>query len=262
MRRCVHVLAATLVLAPALFVTAPASANERIGRAEVIENRVFSNLDGRNERVSVEDPVHRNETIRTEAASLARLRLVDRSDVRIGPQASLKLDALVFSGSNRSAMQLLRGGMRFVSGNGPSGSYRIQTPVATIGLRGTIVEVVIRGGRTFVTLHEGAAQVCARGGRCVELTSACTFAAVGGGSVTAPAPVSAQTPRWASICSGGLCAGSSCSPGAASPRSGLGFDPAGSGTGGGGPGGNTGGGNTGGGNTGGQGGSGTSGGKP
>lgn len=221
-------LAAVLAGATLLSLPGVSVAADAIGKAEKIENKVTGLVDGQNRALAVPDAVHRDETIRTEAKAQAHLRFSDESDLKLGPDARLKLDAFVFSGKKDAAMELVSGTMRFVSGNGPKGSYLIKTPVATVGLRGTTVEVTVRGGRTFVSLHDGAAQICTRSGRCMDLTNACTFLSVDNRGVTLPQPLSRGTPSYSGQCTGDFCVSDRCSqqlsgsgpqtPGAAPPR--------------------------------------------
>lgn len=233
-----------LVASPAL--AAPAFAAEVIGAAESISNRVTGELRGTRRMLAEDADVHRNELIRTEAEAAARLRFVDRSDLRLGPQAQIRLDAFVFSGKSGSAMNLTRGALRFVSGNGPTGSYQIRTPVATIGLRGTGVDIVLRQGRVFVTLLEGEARVCAPSGQCTELVNRCDYVEAGGGRVQPARALTASVPTFNSACVDPGCGGPVCISNASPSRSELqGPDPAagsGSGAGGGGTGGGGGGG--------------------
>jgi hypothetical protein len=126
-------LATAMVLPVSVILPARAQV---IGAAEIVENRVLGDINGVRRALAPEASVHRNELIRTEAASSTRLRFVDRTDLRMGPSAQLRLDSNVFSGQSGTAVTLSRGAMRFVSGAGPAGSYQIRTPVATIGLRG------------------------------------------------------------------------------------------------------------------------------
>jgi hypothetical protein len=196
----------------AMTFSAGAHASETIGKAETIENRVFGAIDGKDRTLNVPDAVHRDEMIRTEDKSQARIRFVDETDLRLGPKASIKLDAFVFSGKKDAAMELAAGSMRFVSGKGPKGSYLIKTPVATIGLRGTVVEVTIRNGRTYVSLHEGQAQVCTRSGRCMDLKDACTYLSVDRRGVTTPQPLSNRVPTYSGQCSGEFCVVDACTP--------------------------------------------------
>lgn len=204
-------LAAFLVLLPAAL-PLPAFANDVIGKAETIENRVLGQQGEAPRPLAVTDPVHRNERVTTEDKAQARLRFKDETDLRLGPKASIKLDAFVYSGEKNAAMELSTGAMRFVSGNGPKGSYIIRTPVATVGLRGTTVEVTVINNRTYVSLHEGAAQVCTRSGRCMELTRACTYVSVDGRGVTLPQRLSSRLPVYSAQCTGDFCVVDRCTP--------------------------------------------------
>lgn len=199
------------------FIVSPARAEdkppaEEIGKAETIENRVTGDGQGQSRALAVPDGVFRDETIRTEDKAQAKLRFRDESDLRLGPKAAIRLDAFVFSGKKEAALELASGAMRFASGNGPKGSYLIRTPVATIGLRGTVVEVTVQGGRTWVSLHEGAAEVCTRSGRCMELRDACTFLSVDNRGVTLPQPLSRRMPAYSTQCTGDFCVQDACSP--------------------------------------------------
>lgn len=233
-------LAAAMILPVSSVVPAKAQV---IGAAEIVENRVLGDINGVRRELAPEASVHRNELIRTEAASSTRLRFVDRTDLRMGPSAQLRLDSNVFSGQSGTAVTLSRGAMRFVSGAGPAGSYQIRTPVATIGLRGTTVDVVLRQGRAFVTLIDGAAQVCA-GRNCTELTNRCDYVEAGGGRTSPARPLTANVPTFATACRGAACGGGGgCTANAGAPGRGPGgYDPAGGANFGGGGGGNAGGG--------------------
>lgn len=200
-----------VILAPAQAQDATGTA-EPIGKAELIENRVHGQQGTMPRPLAVTDPVHRDERISTEETSQARLRFRDETDLRLGPKAAIKLDAFVFSGDKNAAMELSRGAMRFVSGNGPKGSYLIRTPVATVGLRGTTVEVSVINNRTYVSLHDGAAQVCTRTGRCMELTQACTYVSVDARGVTLPQRLTTRLPVYSAQCTGALCVVDRCTP--------------------------------------------------
>ncbi|MCZ8302084.1 MAG: FecR family protein [Beijerinckiaceae bacterium] len=210
-RRARASLVALLVLLPSAL-PLPAFANDVIGKAETIENRVLGQQGEAPRPLAVPDPVHRNERVTTEDKAQARLRFKDETDLRLGPKASIKLDAFVYSGEKNAAMELSTGAMRFVSGNGPKGSYIIRTPVATVGLRGTTVEVSVINNRTYVSLHEGAAQVCTRSGRCMELTQACTYVSVDGRGVTLPQRLSSRLPVYSAQCTGDFCVVDRCTP--------------------------------------------------
>lgn len=213
LRRALHGLAVFTPLALALpAMPVPAAAQDVIGKAEIVENKVTGQQAAQPRILAVTDPVHRDERISTEDKSQARLRFKDETDLRLGPKASIKLDAFVYSGDKNAAMELTQGAMRFVSGNGPKGSYMIRTPVATVGLRGTTVEVTVINNRTYVSLHDGAAQVCTRSGRCMDLTQACTYVSVDARGVTLPQRLTSRLPVYSAQCTGDFCVVDRCTP--------------------------------------------------
>ena len=66
------------------------------------------------------------------------------------------------------AIKLSNGAFRFVTGNSSKESYRIVTPLATIGVRGTTLDFLNQRLRNIVVLQAGKARVCAAG-QCVDL---------------------------------------------------------------------------------------------
>ncbi len=162
-------IALTLALG-ACGVLGPANAQERIGRAAVIRNDV-SQISPRIARIGTGDEIFRDETVRTAADSDAKFVLRDDTNLSLGPGSTLKLDRAVFSGETSAgdiAVKLTSGAFRFVTGHSTKESYKIVTPLATIGVRGTTLDFLIQRGRNTVVLQDGHARVCA-GGQCVDL---------------------------------------------------------------------------------------------
>jgi hypothetical protein len=140
---------------------APAGAQERIGRAAVIRNDV-SQIAPRVTRINVGDEIFRDETVRTAADSDAKFVLRDDTNLSLGPGSTLKLDRAVFSGETRAgdiAVKLSAGAFRFITGNSTKESYKIVTPLATIGVRGTTLDFLIQRFRNTVVLQDGQARV-------------------------------------------------------------------------------------------------------
>ena len=147
-----------------------ADAQERIGRAAVIRNDV-SQISPRVIRISTGDEIFRDETVRTAADSDAKFVLRDDTNLSLGPSSTLKLDRAVFSGETSAgdiAIKLSTGAFRFITGNSSKESYKIVTPLATIGVRGTILDFLNQRVRNLVVLQAGQARVCAAG-QCVDL---------------------------------------------------------------------------------------------
>ena len=68
------------------------------------------------------------------------------------------------------AVRLTTGAFRFVTGHSEKTAYKIVTPLATIGVRGTVLDILSRRSKTTVVLQEGASRVCTLSFQCIELT--------------------------------------------------------------------------------------------
>src|SRR3954454_20470481 len=148
----------------------PAHAQERIGRAAVIRNDV-SQISPRVIKISAGDEIFRDETVRTAADADAKFVLRDDTNLSLGPSSTLKLDRAVFSGETSAgdiAIKLQAGAFRFITGNSAKESYKIVTPLATIGVRGTTLDFLLQRFRNIVVLQDGRPRVSA-GGQFVDL---------------------------------------------------------------------------------------------
>jgi ferric-dicitrate binding protein FerR (iron transport regulator) len=149
---------------------APASAQERIGRAAVVRNDV-SQIAPQVIRINTGDEIFRDETVRTAADSDAKFVLRDDTNLSLGPGSTLKLDRAVFSGETSAgdiAVKLSSGAFRFITGHSSKESYKIVTPLATIGVRGTTLDILNQRARNIIVLQDGLGRVCAAG-QCVDL---------------------------------------------------------------------------------------------
>jgi hypothetical protein len=163
-----------LVVGCCVFATAAnaQSANSRIGVAAAVRNQVTATLSSQQRSLAVGNPVFENETIRTGASSVAQLLFADQTTLSVGPQSEVRLDRYVYNPEQSVgdvAVSLVNGALRFVSGTQDSRSYEVQTPVATIGVRGTIVDFLLIDGRMFAILAEGAVQFTLPDGRILQL---------------------------------------------------------------------------------------------
>src|SRR4030081_1042122 len=151
----------------------PARAQTRVGEAAVIQNIVVRGMGSASSQISVGDGVLRDEIVRTGLDSAARLVMADSTNLSLGPSATIKLDRTVFNDEHTYrdiAIRLTTGAFRFVTGHSEKTAYKINTSVATIGVRGTILAILSQRQKTTVVLQEGASRVCATGGQCLELT--------------------------------------------------------------------------------------------
>ena len=182
---------ATALLAGFSVATPAEAARDRIGGAVVVEREVSGSLPGAERKVAQGDDVFLDELIRTAGASAAKLQFVDETNLSLGPLASVKLDSYVFNPDRTAkamAVTMTKGAMRWVSGISPSAAYKITTPQATIGVRGTIFNLVADGRRTIVVLQEGAIEVCTTGARrtCKVLSRKGDMITVAGNTLEGP----------------------------------------------------------------------------
>jgi len=147
------------------------AADERIGVAAVVRNTV-SQLEPRVTRIAKGDEVVRNEVVRTEADSDARLVFRDDTNLSLGPGSTLRLDRTVFDDPKAGdiAIKLTLGAFRFITGNSAKEAYVIKTPIVTMGVRGTTLDILVKKRRNLVVLRSGKATLCLLAtGKCVDL---------------------------------------------------------------------------------------------
>ncbi len=153
--------------------TSPVHAQTRVGEAAVVKNEVLRVAASSTSQIKVGDGLVRDEVVRTGLDSATRLVMADSTNLSLGPGATLKLDRTVFDDEHHYrdvAVRLTSGAFRFVTGNSDKAAYRITTPLATIGVRGTTLDILSQRGKTIVNLQDGAASVCTISFECIQLT--------------------------------------------------------------------------------------------
>lgn len=189
----------------------PVHAQTRVGEAAVVKNEVVRVAASATTQINVGDSLLRDEVVRTGLDSATRLVMADSTNLSLGPNATITLDRTVFDDEHHYrdvAVKLTSGAFRFVTGNSQKAAYKITTPLATIGVRGTILDILAQRGKSTIKLQEGAATVCTVTFQCIELTEPGETAVItsNGGKITI---VKANNVPWsfASNCGGtpGLC---------------------------------------------------------
>jgi hypothetical protein len=170
-RNCILLLLA-ICLSAGLGVT-PSSAQTRVGEAVIIQNEVVRVGASASTQINVGDGLLRDEVVRTGVASAARLVMADNTNLSLGPSATIRLDRTVFNDEHSYrdiAIRLTTGAFRFVTGNSAKTAYKITTPLASIGVRGTVLDILSARDQTTVVLQEGMSIVCTLSYQCVQLT--------------------------------------------------------------------------------------------
>jgi hypothetical protein len=164
--------------------------------AEVVGKTVSTKTTVTGEKGTLKraDPVSRNERIRTDASGLGHFQFSDGAKLAVGPNSSIVIDEYVLGSDSRVqklALNATTGAFRWISGKSPSSAYEIATPVGTLGVRGTTVDVYLRNNVAAMVLLNGSAQWC-NNGRCVEVNRPCQLIiARGGNDISDPQQVSA-----------------------------------------------------------------------
>jgi hypothetical protein len=164
-----YILSTLATCALAVLACVPAHA-QRVGEAAVVQNEVIKVGTG---QINVGDAVLRDETVRTGGNSAARLVMIDSTNLSLGANASITLDRTVFNDEHsykEVTIRLTTGAFRFVTGHSDKNAYKITTGLATIGVRGTTLDILSQRGKSTVVLQDGAARVCTLSFQCVELT--------------------------------------------------------------------------------------------
>lgn len=182
-------LYAPLLALAAAATQAQAATPPQIGTAAVTKNDVTGALGGKQRALKRGDGVFQNESIKTGRDAGAQLLFRDETALTIGPESHVTLDRLVYDPEKKTGEMSIRavsGAFRFVTGSGPKAGYKIETPVGTIGVRGTIVQFIIKDRWMWVSLTEGAVIVCITSASCVTLDKPGSYAVTNGRQTTAP----------------------------------------------------------------------------
>jgi len=192
--------------APAFLLGAPAFAQSPIGGAAVVVNDVRGENAGRRARIAPGDRVFANQGVQTAAQSMAKFVFLDDTNMTLDPDSRAKLDSFVFDpgGLGRNiAVTATKGAFRFVSGKSPSEAYKVTTPHAHIGVRGTTYDVRVQNGRTLVVLQQGAVNVCLRNSaRCRELSEPGQSLVVTDNEIAGPISPAGKPWDFGDLCAG------------------------------------------------------------
>src|SRR5215475_12733950 len=148
----------------------PAAAADGIGAASTISNRVEGFFGGDARTLAVGSEVFQNELLRTGLASDAKLIFLDDTNLNVGPQSEVTLDRFVYDPDHNAGavvVRATRGIFRFVTGSQRPQNYLIATPIASIGVRGTIFDLLVAPDRVTVLLIEGQVLVTTLAGQTV-----------------------------------------------------------------------------------------------
>jgi hypothetical protein len=193
-------------------VQAAAAEKTTIGNARTVVKTVTGTLDANIRHIELLDDIYHNELIETGDESATEFVFLDETKLALGPNSRLMLDRFVYDpdpGKASFVMTATAGVFRFVSGKLPKESYEIHTPTSTIGIRGTVLSVIVIPGDTEgkpakvnVTVEEGVAEITSCLGERVSLVrpgASTTVSMNSDGICSAPTPPGAQPAEFARL---------------------------------------------------------------
>jgi hypothetical protein len=145
----IRVLPATLAVA-SILATLPVFAAD--STATVVASRgTVSAVSNDSERTLGQgDSIFVNDRVVTGERSFAVLQFVDGAKVTVRPKSALVVEEYVYSGGDEDAatLSLVEGGLRVITGamaKSKPENYKVKTPVALMGVRGTEFSVMLCG---------------------------------------------------------------------------------------------------------------------
>jgi hypothetical protein len=154
------------------------------------------------------DSIYNHEVIKTGKESKVQIRFIDNALLALKAESELNIKAYVYSATdeedNQVLMELVAGGFRTLTGKigkGNKEAYKVDTPVASIGIRGTLYDVQISFDKILAGVWKGGISLdTAQGKFDLGLNSNFDFgeissAGVFKGLLTPPQAFTPPTPR-------------------------------------------------------------------
>lgn len=153
-----------LTSAPEYAQSATASDNSPVGAVEEIKGDAsVTRADGTTEKLTLGSPIYEGDIIQTDAQGAVNVVFIDETSMAVSANARMAVDAYSFDPATESGttnFSVLRGVFVFTSGligRDDPDDVQIDTPVGSIGIRGTIIAGHINpNGESEITVVEGA----------------------------------------------------------------------------------------------------------
>lgn len=168
-----------------------AASGDRIGDAVVITNIVMADFAKEERRLARGDNVRQDEIIEVNTDAQGEFKLDDDTKLALGPGSRLVLDKFVYDSDKKAGsiiLNMAKGAFRFITGVAAKPTYVINTPNASITVRGTIFDTYVLPDRSvWVLLHEGAIEATGKKNVCRVLDRPGQMMHIGpDGAVTGP----------------------------------------------------------------------------
>ncbi len=162
--RSIHTAIATILFgATTIAVAYGAASTAPVGDVEAVQENAYGTPP-----TSAREAKHRGdgvvyqETLETLQKSGMLVKFNDGSKLTLGANSKVMVDSFVYAPGDANSNALISipaGALRYVTGSMPKGQTTIDTPTATMVLRGTNVKVLTDGGNTLLVVDEGSVSV-------------------------------------------------------------------------------------------------------
>ncbi|MDP1913299.1 FecR domain-containing protein [Brevundimonas sp.] len=151
----VRTLVAAAAMACAVLAAPTVEAQEAVGVNAAIRNSIRTQPAGESalRPAALRGQVRTGDVFVSGAQSQLQILLRDQSIFTVGSNARVTIDRFVIDTDRNAAgasAAVARGAFRFVSGRGGARPGAVRTPVASIGVRGTVLEAVVGPDALFV----------------------------------------------------------------------------------------------------------------
>ncbi len=162
--RSIHTAIATILFgATTIAVAYGAATGTPVGGVEAIQETAFGTPPAAaREAKHRGDGVVYQETLETLRQSGLLVKFNDDSELTLGANSTVTIDAFVYAPGDAASNALISipaGALRYVTGEMPKGRTTIDTPTATMVLRGTIVKILTDDSNTLLVVEEGSVNV-------------------------------------------------------------------------------------------------------
>lgn len=170
MPRCIALIFALLMMHfPAMAQVA--------GQVVAIKHSAQVTSGGTARNLSEGSEIANGDVITTDGSGEVQIVFIDETKIVLGRNSTLKIDQTLFRAdgtARKFATKALGGTFRFISGNSPKQVYKISTPLATMGIRGTEFDIAVNTDvGTGLLVFRGTVKLCNRGGNCVSVSGGC-----------------------------------------------------------------------------------------
>lgn len=136
--------------------------------------------DGALRDLTRRSPFFPGDRLTTGSAARAQIKFTDGAILSLKPNSELRIDDYAYEaeGAQNNTMSLVKGGFRTLTGaigKSNKNAYRVSTPVATIGVRGTLYDADFTPEQGLaLAVWDGGIEACNAGG-CLELGMGADF---------------------------------------------------------------------------------------